>query len=324
MDYTTLGATGLSVSVAGLGCGGNSRLGLGSGRSPAQSVALVREAIDLGVNFFDTAESYGTEEILGEAVGAVPRDSVVIATKCLIREGTKLISATDVVAKLEASLARLRMDHVDVFLLHAVAPAAYDHALESLAPALLREKEKGKLRHLGITETAPRDPEQHMLQRAVHDDCWEVMMLAFHMMNQTARKAVFPHTSAKGIGTLLMFVVRNIFSKPELLARTMGELAAAGCVPAGLGESDEPLAFLVREEGASSVIDAAYRFARHEPGADVVLFGTGSRAHLKSNVASILKPPLPAADVAKLYELFGGLHGVGLDLPDRVREAAAG
>ena len=55
MQYTTLGRTGLKVSVAGLGCGGNSRIGLGSGLSEAQSVALVREALDLGVNFLDTA-----------------------------------------------------------------------------------------------------------------------------------------------------------------------------------------------------------------------------------------------------------------------------
>ncbi|HEX2891219.1 hypothetical protein, partial [Vineibacter terrae] len=65
--------------------------------------------------------------------------------------------------------------------------------------------------------------------------------------------------------------------------------------------------------------DAAYRFARHEPGADVVLFGTGNRAHLRANIESILKPPLPAADVQRLYDLFGPLEGVGLDLPDRVR-----
>ncbi|MEZ5592710.1 MAG: hypothetical protein R3F53_19225, partial [Gammaproteobacteria bacterium] len=66
-----------------------------------------------------------------------------------------------------------------------------------------------------------------------------------------------------------------------------------------------------------SVIDAAYRFARHEPGADVILFGTGDQTHLASNINSILGPPLPQADVEKLYELFGELEGIGLDLPLR-------
>ena len=63
MDYTTLGSTGLRVSVAGLGCGGNSRIGLGAGLSDAESVALVREAYDLGVTFFDTAEAYDVQRL---------------------------------------------------------------------------------------------------------------------------------------------------------------------------------------------------------------------------------------------------------------------
>ncbi len=61
------------------------------------------------------------------------------------------------------------------------------------------------------------------------------------------------------------------------------------------------------------MIEAAYRFARHEPGVDVVLFGTGDAGHLRSNVASLLKPPLPEADRAKLAALFGHLTGIGLD-----------
>src|SRR5205814_1593598 len=86
-------------------------------------------------------------------------------------------------------------------------------------------------------------------------------------------------------------------------------------VPQALAEASDPLSFLVHEVGSSSVIDAAYRFVRHEPGADVVLFGTGDSAHLRSNIASILKPPLPAADRDRLAALFGHLVGVGLDVP---------
>lgn len=315
MDYTTLGRTGLRVSVAGLGCGGSSRLGQGTGKTVAESVALVRAAIDLGVTFIDTAEAYGTEDIVGEALSAIPRERVVVSTKSRVRRGETLISADDVVHSLEDSLRRLRTDHVEVFHLHAVPPADYAHAREVLAPALLREKEKGKLRHLGITETGPRDHTQEMLTRAVTEPPWEVVMLAFHMMNQGARRAIFPATRSRGIGTLLMFVVRNIFSRPAALVRTMAELAAAGRVPAELASASEPLGFLVHPGGAASVTDAAYRYARHEPGADVVLFGTGDVAHLRANIESILRPPLPAADRARLAILFSHLSGVGLDLP---------
>ncbi len=316
MEYKQLGRTGLKVSVAGLGCGGNSKLGQGTGRSVAQSVALVRAAIDLGVTFIDTAEAYGTEDIVGEAVAAVPRASVVLSTKSRVRRGAELLSAAGVVESLDASLRRLRTDHVDVFHLHAVPPADYGHALEILAPALLREKAKGKLRHLGITETGPRDPKQEMLARAVMEPPWEVVMLAFHMMNQNARRMILPTTQRRGVGTLLMFVVRNIFSRPDALARSLAELAASGQVPPALAAEAQPLSFLVHESGASSLTDAAYRYARHEPGVDVVLFGTGDTAHLHANVESILRPQLPEADTTRLAALFGHLRGVGLDLPD--------
>jgi len=74
---------------------------------------------------------------------------------------------------------------------------------------------------------------------------------------------------------------------------------------------------LLREHGAQSIIEAAYRYVRHEPGASVVLFGTGDPSHVRSNIKAILKPPLPQTDLQHLAELFGKLEGVGLDLPAR-------
>jgi aryl-alcohol dehydrogenase-like predicted oxidoreductase len=319
MDYKQLGRTGLMVSVAGLGCGGNSRLGLGRGKTEAEAVALVKAARDEGVTFFDTAEAYGTESVLGAAFSPSERAEVVISTKSRILKGSERMAAAEVVANLDASLQRLRTDHVDVFLFHGIGPQHYDYVREALAPALLVEKQKGKLRHLGLSETGPNDPGQLMLQKALGDPVWEVMMLAYHMMNQGARRDVFPRSQAQGVGTLLMFVVRNIFSRPGLLAETMRALAVEGKVPAVLAMRDNPLDFLIHPDGAASLLDAAYRFARHEPGADVVLFGTSDIAHLRTNIASIAAPPLPAGDVERLYELFGALRGVGLDLPDNLK-----
>ena len=68
MQYKILGRTGLNVSVAGLGCGGHSRLGQTYGNSEEQSIAVVSAALDLGINFVDTAAAYGTEKIVGAAV----------------------------------------------------------------------------------------------------------------------------------------------------------------------------------------------------------------------------------------------------------------
>lgn len=320
MQYTTLGKTGLKVSVAGLGCGGNSKIGLNAGLSTAQSADLVRAAKDLGVTFFDTAEAYGTEEILGHAFTPAERASVVISTKSrilsnLVKGGSRLSGAA-VVESLEASLHRMKTDYVDVFLLHGVKPADYEHCRNEILPALQAEQKKGKVRHVGLSETAPNDPEQKMLQAALAEPGWSVYMLAYHMLNQGARRDLFPRTQDKGVGTLLMFVVRNIFSQPGVLAETVQRLAAEGKVPADLAKSDNPLDFLIHPGGAKSLTDAAYRFARHQPGADVVLFGTSKIAHLKSNINSILSPPLPAADVEQLHALFGQLRGIGLDAPN--------
>src|SRR6185312_4130957 len=179
--------------------------------------------------------------------------------------------------------------------------------LETIAPALLREKQNGKIRHIGITENPIVDFTNAMLKRAVHDPVWEVFMVGFHMMHQGARQNVFPVTRQKGIGTLLMFAVRSIFADPPRVKREMRALADKGLVEKWLGESDDPLGFLVHEGGASSMIEAAYRFARHEPGVDVTLFGTGDSAHLKTNIASLLKPPLPDVDRRKIETLFGHL-----------------
>ena len=317
MEFTQLGKTGLTVSVAGLGCGGGSRLGMNRGLSTAESVALVRTAMDLGVNYLDTAAVYGTEGIVGEAIKSVPRDEIYVATKATIRKGMELLPVEDVLASLDNSLRTLDTDYVDVFQFHAVPPALYDRIREEFAPALLAEKKKGKLRHLGLTETPPNDAAGEMLIKASCDPVWEVVMLGFHMMHQVARRNCFPGTMENGIGTVLMFVVRSIFSIPGRLEETMASLVEEGKVPAWLGQGDGPLDFLIHEGGANTVIEAAYRYARHEPGTDVILFGTGGEEHLRTNLASILKPPLPAEDIAKLNELFGHLGGVGLDLPEK-------
>ena len=139
-------------------------------------------------------------------------------------------------------------------------------------------------------------------------------MVGFHILHQGARNNVFAVTREKGIGTLLMFAVRSIFADPPRVKRELRALSAKGLVEKWLAESDDPLGFLVHAGGAANMTEAAYRFARHEPGVDVVLFGTGDAEHLRANVESLLKPPLPQADREKLAALFGHLTtGVGLD-----------
>jgi len=314
MHHTTLGRTGLKVSVAGLGTGGFSRLGLKTGLTEDQSARLIHEAVALGVNFIDTAPSYGTEGVVGKALKTLPRDQVVIATKAQIGRNGNFVPPAQVIASLDKSLAAMGIDYIDVFNLHGIEPQEYDYALSAIAPALLREQEKGKIRHIGLTENPITDHTNVTLQRALNDGVWEVVMVGFHMLHQSARTRVFPLTREKGIGTLLMFAVRAIFADPPRIARELRALAEQGLVEKSLGETNDPLGFLVHAGGAANITEAAYRYVRHEPGVDVVLFGTGNAKHLRDNIAAINKPPLPEKDLVQLTTLFGHLtNGIGLD-----------
>jgi aryl-alcohol dehydrogenase-like predicted oxidoreductase len=317
MDYTTLGKTGLRVSIAGLGTGGFSRMGLKSGKTEDESARLILDAYELGINVIDTAPAYGTEGVVGRALQSIPRDRIVVATKSSVRRNGEWWSPERMVASLDNSLRLMGTDYIDVFNLHGVEPQQYDYALNTLAPALVEQKQKGKIRHIGLTENPIVDFTNETLKRALRDPVWEVFMVGFHMMHQGARTNVFPAARENGIGTLLMFAVRSIFADPPRVAREIKDLAAKGLVEPWLSQIEDPLGFLVHEGGASSMIEAAYRFARHEPGVDVVLFGTGNAGHLRANVTSLLKPPLPDADRQKLVALFGHLIGIGLDSPQK-------
>lgn len=318
MIYRTFGRTGLKVSAAGLGGGGFSRLGLAKGKSETEVVSLIHLALDLGVNIIDTAASYGTEAAIGRAIKSTPRDSLVITTKASPAKYAtfELFTPENVVASIDNSLRQLQTDYLDVLQLQAVVPQIYEHTRDVIYPAVLREKEKGKLRFIGITEAAAFDLDHKMFQRALaEDDIWDTAMVGFNMMHQNARVSVFPKTVEKKVGTLIMFAVRSIFAQPERLDEKVRTLVADGLLPKWLGASRDPLGFLVHEGGASSVIDAAYRFVRDEPGVDVVLFGTSDPHHLREDIAALTRPPLPTADRQQIVTLFSHLVGVGIEAP---------
>ena len=197
MDYVILGRTGLSVSVMGLGCGGQSRLGLATGKTEAEAVALVRKAVDLGINFIDTAEAYGTEGVVGQGIEGTPRESIILSTKVSPRQEGKLATAAQIKARVDGCLRRLQTDCVDILHLHGVAAEDYAYIREELVPALLELREEGKIRFVGITEAFIPDPQHRMLAQALKDDCWDVMMVGFNLLNQSARERVFPDNAGE-------------------------------------------------------------------------------------------------------------------------------
>lgn len=281
---------------------------MATGGSAAQAADVVRAALDLGIDFIDTARAYGTESAVGAALKGV-RDRVVVSSKAMVATGAGLIGAADLAASLEHSLTRLATDYIDIFHLHGVTAAQYPHCRDVLAPELQRQRAAGKIRYLGITERFSDDTAHEMLQQALPDNLFDVVMVGFNLLNPSARKTVFPHTIARDVGTLIMFAVRRALHDDASAAAAVAGLLARG----GIAATDvavDGLTGLLRRGGVGSVVEAAYRFCRHEPGAHVVLTGTGSIDHLAHNVAAILAPPLPADVAAGLRQMFGSVDSV--------------
>ena len=308
MDYTTLGRTGLKVSVAGLGCGGPSRLGMRDDpQSENRAIALVRQAIDLGINFLDTAQSYGTEPIVGKAIAGMRRDRVILSTKKTLPAAHHSDPEGEIKKGLEQSLKLLGTDYIDVYHLHGVEPQDYEFARTRLMPAMRRLKEEGKIRFIGVTEGFVADPSHRLLRESLKEDLWDVVMVGFNLLNPSARKAVFPLTLKNRVGVLDMFAVRRALSQTDRLKAIVADLVQQGAIPRGSVNADDPLDFVRKDGGAASLAEAAYRFCRHEQAVDVVLTGTGNPEHLKANIESTLKPPLPKTVLLRLDALFGKL-----------------
>jgi aryl-alcohol dehydrogenase-like predicted oxidoreductase len=154
MKKRILGKSGLEVSAIGFGCMGLS-FGYGPALEKGKAIALIRDAFERGVTFFDTAEAYGpfeNEALLGEALAPI-RDQVVIATKFGFQDGDSkkgMDSRPERIRQVaDAALARLRTDHIDLFYQHRVDPNVSMEDVAGTVKDLIRE---GKVRHFGLSE----------------------------------------------------------------------------------------------------------------------------------------------------------------------------
>ena len=160
MNYVELGTTGRQVSAVALGC-----MSLASEREEESRATVIR-AFELGINFYDTADVYGrgdSEIVLGKALkdGAIPREDVVIASKCGIvfpgmvdsySHKAYDLSAEYLRASVEASLVRLGTDYLDIYQPHRIDYLAHP---EEIARALEELKAEGKIRHVGVSNYTP-------------------------------------------------------------------------------------------------------------------------------------------------------------------------
>ena len=207
MQYRTLGRTGLSVSEVGYG---GAPIGIpnynevwdpAGERETASVVAAVRRAVEVGINYFDTAPGYGhgrSEELLGQALEG-QRGQVVVATKT----PWKKRSREWIVDGVEASLRRLRTDHVDVLQLHGGFNYSADDVkwiLEGgVMDAFQRLKAQGKVRYFGLTAG-----EHGSLGPLLDSELFDVVQIKYNVLYQEPYHAFLPTAKKRGVGVVLM------------------------------------------------------------------------------------------------------------------------
>src|SRR5205823_951554 len=127
---------------------------------------------------------------------------------------------------LDRSLQRLGREAVDLFQLHGVTPGAYREVVDRFYPEMLRAREAGKVRFLGITERFFADPGHEMLPVALADDLFDTVMLKYGILNQAAAREVLPMAAERNVGVINMAAVRVKLSDPAQLEALIADWKA--------------------------------------------------------------------------------------------------
>jgi len=323
MDYRSLGRTGLEVSVLGFGCGDVG--GLMVRGTPADQERGVARALELGINYFDTAPSYGSgesEKNLGRVLRTL-RPDIVLGTKFRIVEEEGARIGLAVTASLEASLARLGLDRVDLLQLHnRVSEDGRDRPLspalllDEVVPALERLKRQGKIGFFGITALG----DTPALRRVIDARVLDTAQVCYNLLNPSAGVAVRPgsagqdfgellrHTKASSMGVIGIRVLaagalsgvetRHRVAIPSVAPIASGPDYAADVARARRFEA------LVHEGYADSVIDAGIRFVISNDAVSTALVGYSSLEHLEYAAASVERGPLPKPALDRLSAIW--------------------
>ena len=305
MIYRTLGRTGIEVPAMGMGTGGHNQLGQNAGVPEAEIHRLLHTVFDLGIHYFDTSPGYGESElILGRALRHLPRDRLVVSTKAALSDDDGApYSAVEIVASVEASLQRLQFDFIDLLLVTTRHPQALEKAVGEYLPALDKLREQGKIRFFGSSEVTRSDDAHEWLRAFLPTGLADAAMVGHNMLNQSAGKWVLPYCIEQEIGTINVFTVRNVFSNLERLQQVVAELRTEGLLAED--SPDQPFDRLLAGGGIQALPEAAYRYAAFTEGVTTVMCGSIRLEHIKRNIASLEKGPLPADKIAWLRRSFG-------------------
>jgi L-galactose dehydrogenase len=312
MLYRRLGRTGLQVSELSYGAA------RGATQDRALFIATVHAAIDGGVNFIDTAADYGKgdcESALGEALCG--RDDVIIETKYQPYDGwggdaNYTGSPDKLVASAEGSLRRLRRDRIDILLGHAIRSVeTFDRFMtDGCYEAMVRLREQGKVRFIGISELSTVDGTHEVLKRAVPTGAFDAVMLTMNFLMQNAAESVLPLCARHDVGTTVMMPLNQgtpesgLVSVPAALECVRRHIAA-GYLPPAPPYTDPDLFDFLKPY---SVPAAALRFVLTH-GVSSCCVGARTAERFRENLRAVDPPYLDAPRMKRLRELFGRVQG---------------
>src|SRR5512132_1749931 len=312
MEYRTLGRTGLKVSALAFGCGDVG--GIMVRGAPADRERAVARAVELGFNYLDTAPSYGSgqsERNTGAVLRAL-RPDVIVGSKCRLSPADLADVPGALTRSVETSLSLLGIPRLDLFHLHnpmarirSERRLGLRDVLDAVAPAARRLKEQGKIRFFGVTALG----ETGALHRALASGAIDTAQVCFNLLSPAAAYPTpmgFPaqdfdglaHLAREqGVGTVGIRVLAGGALSGET-ARHPIAIPAVDPIASGpdyATDAERARAFqpLVAEGYASSVVEAAFRFALTADALSTMLIGTSNLEQLEVAAAAVAKGPLP-------------------------------
>jgi len=331
MEMRIYGRTGMNISILGFGCGAVGGL-MVRGATADQEKAVGR-ALDAGINYFDTAVQYGmgaSETNLGRTLKSLKPAGVFVGTKVRLPAADFGRVAEAVTESLDGSLARLQMDHVDIFHLHNAITVngggdtlSAAQVLNEVVPAFEMLRKAGKTRFLGITANG----ETAALLRVIDAAKFDSAQVSYNMLNPSAGEALpagypaqdygrmFDHTQKAGVGVVgIRVIAGGALSGSEqrhpIASPPPEPIGTASSYDADLARARR-LMPLVTEGFAASLPEAATRFAIAHPAMGTILVGMATVDEFEGSLAAVRKGPLPAAALARLAALRAGFAGEG-------------
>jgi L-galactose dehydrogenase/L-glyceraldehyde 3-phosphate reductase len=320
MEQRVLGRTGMRVSVLGYGAGAVG--GLMVRGAPEEQARSLATALDAGITYVDTAPSYGdgeSEKSLGRLLrGLASRPQ--LGTKVRLPAAARGDIAGAVAASLEASLARLGLDSVDLLQLHdpigAPGGLTLAQVLDEAVPAMRRLQRQGKCRFLGITALG----DTAALRQVLEAGAFDTAQVPYNLLNPTwlgAPRLGLPGqdfqrlgevAAARGVGLIgIRILAAGALSgeaaRHPVAMPSVAPIASADDYATDLAHARRLLP-LVAEGHAASLAELAVRFAVTRTEIGTALVGTASVEQLETALAAARKGPLPAETLARIAALL--------------------